>query len=171
MRTRLASTLIRFVLPVALLTLVACAPAPIYKTSGAAAVATPAQVTRTPERYSGNQVIWGGRIVHVSNFADHSEIELLAYPLDSSQRPRANDRGSGRFIAVLHGYVEPLDYPSGALMTVEGKLNGTRAAKVGEADYLFPLVDVTQSHVWTAEEMSKGRNNVHFGLGVGVGIH
>jgi len=170
MRTRLASTLIRLVLPTVLLTLAACAPAPIYKTSAAAVVATPAQVAQTPERYNGNEVVWGGRIVHVSNFADHSEIELLGYPLDSSQRPRANDSGGGRFIAVLHGYVEPLDYPAGALMTVDGKLNGTRAGKVGEADYMFPLVDVTQSHVWTPEEMSKGRSNFRFGVGVGVGI-
>ena len=171
MRTRHISMLLRFVLPAALLTLAACAPAPIYKTSGAAVFATPAQAGQTPERYSGNQVIWGGRIVHVSNFADHSEVELLGYPLDSSQRPRANDSGSGRFIAVLHGYVEPLNYPAGALMTVDGKLNGTRSGKVGEADYLFPLVDVTQSHVWTADEMEKGRSNVRFGVGVGVGIH
>ncbi|MGB3269293.1 MAG: Slp family lipoprotein [Rhodanobacter sp.] len=170
MRHRPASLLIRLALPVALLMLAACAPAPIYKTTGNAVLATPAQVAQTPERYSGNEVIWGGRIVHVSNFQDHSEIELLAYPLDSSQRPRANDSGNGRFIAVLRGYVEPLDYPAGALMTVDGKLNGTRAGQVGQADYLFPLVDVAQSHVWTAEEMQKGRSNVHFGLGVGVGI-
>jgi outer membrane lipoprotein len=170
MRHRPASLLIRLALPVALLVLAACAPAPIYKTTGNAVLATPAQVAQTPEHYSGNEVVWGGRIVHVSNFQDHSEIELLAYPLDSSQRPRANDSGNGRFIAVLRGYVEPLDYPAGALMTVDGKLNGTRAGQVGQADYLFPLVDVAQSHVWTAEEMQNGRSNVHFGLGVGVGI-
>ncbi len=170
MRNRPASLLIRLALPAALLGLAACAPAPIYKTTGNAVLATPAQVAQTPEHYSGNEVIWGGRIVHVTNFQDHSEIELLAYPLDKSQRPRANDSGNGRFIAVLRGYVEPLDYPAGALMTVDGKLNGTRAGQVGQADYLFPLVDVAQSHVWTAEEMQKGRSNVHFGLGVGVGI-
>ncbi len=170
MRNHLAPLSIRLVLPAALLVLAACAPAPIYKTSVNAVIATPAQVAQTPERYSGNDVVWGGRIVHVTNFADHSEIELLAYPLDSSQRPRANDSGSGRFIAVRRGYVEPLDYPAGALMTVDGRLNGTRAGKVGDADYLFPLVDVRQSHVWTAEEIGRGRSNVHFGLGVGVGI-
>ena len=170
MRHRPAPLLIRLALPAALLVLAACAPAPIYKTTGNAVLATPAQVAQTPEQYSGNEGIWGGRIVHVSNFQDHSEIELLAYPLDSSQRPKANDSGNGRFIAVLRGYVEPLDYPAGALMTVDGKLNGTRGGQVGQADYLFPLVDVAQSHVWTAEEMQKGRSNVHFGLGVGVGI-
>ena len=170
MHTRPASLLIRLAAPVGALVLAACAPAPIYKTSGAAVTAAPFQVAQSPENFSNREVIWGGRIVQVKVFADHSEIELLAYPLDSSQRPKANDSGNGRFIAVMPGYVEPLDYPSGALMTVDGKLNGSRAGKVGEADYVFPLVSVAQSHVWTAEEMNKGRNNVHFGVGLGVGI-
>lgn len=159
-------------LPVALLALLlaACAPAPIYKNVAGASAAVPSQVAQAPERYAGSAVIWGGRIVQVKNLADHSEVELLAYPLDSSQRPKANDSGNGRFIAVMPGYVEPLDYPSGALMTISGKLDGSRAGKVGEAGYVFPLVAVAQSHVWTAAEMGRGRNNIHFGLGVGVGI-
>lgn len=152
------------------LALVACAPAPIYQNVPNAVIVTPGQVAQSPERYAGNAVIWGGRIVQVANFTDHSEVELLAYPLDSSQRPKANDSGGGRFIAVMPGYVEPLDYPPGALMTVSGKLNGSRAGKVGEADYVFPLVGVAQSHVWTPAEMQKGRNNIQFGVGLGVGI-
>ncbi|WP_426689297.1 Slp family lipoprotein [Rhodanobacter ginsengiterrae] len=171
MRIRPAFLLTRFAMPAALLLLAACAPAPIYKTTTGAVTAAPFQVAQTPEKFTGNQVVWGGRIVQVKVFADHSEIEVLAYPLDASQRPKANDSGNGRFVAVMPGYVEPLDYPSGALMTVNGKLSGSRAGKVGEADYVFPLVSVAQSHVWTTEEMNKGRNNVHFGLGVGVGIH
>jgi outer membrane lipoprotein len=156
--------------PLLALALAACAPAPIYKNATGAVAAMPAEVSQSPERYAGNDVIWGGRIVQVQNLSDHSEVELLAYPLDSSQRPKANDSGNGRFIAVMPGYVEPLDYPPGALMTISGKLNGSRAGKVGEANYVFPLVGVGQSHVWTADEMNKGRNNFHFGVGVGVGI-
>jgi len=171
MRIRPASLLTRLAMPAALLMLAACAPAPIYKTGTGTVTAAPFEVAQTPEKFSGNEVVWGGRIVQVKVFADHSEIELLAYPLDSSQRPKANDSGSGRFVAVMPGYVEPLDYPAGAMMTVDGKLNGSRAGKVGEADYVFPLVSVMHSHVWTAEEMNKGRNNIRFGLGVGVGIH
>jgi outer membrane lipoprotein len=82
-----------------------------------------------------------------------------------------NDIGNGRFIAVMPGYVEPLDYPAGALITLSGKLNGTRVGMVGEANYVFPLVSVAQSHIWTPQEMNQGRNNVQFGVGVGVGIH
>lgn len=167
---RIAARSLLFSAPLLALALAACAPAPIYKNTANAIAATPAQVAQSPERYTGNAVIWGGRVVDVKNFADHSEIEVLAYPLDSSQRPKANDTGNGRFIAVTPGYAEPLNYPSGALMTVSGTLNGSRSGKVGEASYVFPLVTVNESHVWTAEEMRKGHNNVHFGVGLGVGI-
>jgi len=170
MRIRLASLALRSIAPAALLALAACAPAPIYKPAADAVTAAPFQVAQSPEQFAHRQVIWGGRIVAVNNLADHSEVEMLAYPLDSSQRPKANDSGNGRFIAVMPGYVEPLDYPAGALMTISGSLSGSRAGQVGQANYTFPLVQVNQSHVWTADEMQKGKNNVHFGLGVGVGI-
>ncbi len=105
------------------------------------------------------------------NFPDHSEVEVLGYPLDGSQRPQANMQGTGRFIAIIPGYAESLNYPAGALMTLTGRISGSRSGKVGEAMYVFPLVNVGQAHVWTADEMSSGKNNVHFGVGVGVGIH
>ena len=155
---------------IVLLSLAACAPAPIYKPAPDAVAAVPFEVARSPERFANGSVIWGGRVVGVNNLADRSEIEILAYPLDSSQRPKVGDTGNGRFIAVMHGFVEPMAYPDGALVTVAGKLNGSRAGKVGEADYVFPLVNVTQAHAWTAEEMQSGRSNVHFGVGLGVGI-
>ncbi|MCX7514369.1 Slp family lipoprotein [Frateuria sp. STR12] len=168
MRIRLASLMFRSLVPATLLALAACAPAPIYKASADAVTAPPFQVAQSPEQFANGQVIWGGRIVTVANLADHSEVEILAYPLDGSQRPKANDSGNGRFIAVMPGYVESLDYPAGGLITVSGQLNGSRADKVGQADYVFPLVQVNQSHVWTADEMGKGKNNFHFGVGVGV---
>lgn len=169
---RLAARTARpLLVPLLALLMVACAPAPIYKNTAQALAVTPFQVAQSPERYAQGQVIWGGRIVQVVNLTDHSEVELLAYPLDSSQRPKASDSGNGRFIAVMPGYVEPLDYPAGSLMTVSGSLKGSRAGKVGEASYVFPLVSVAQSHVWTPAELNQGRNNVHFGLGLGIGIH
>lgn len=163
-------SLLRIALPVAMLALSACAPAPIYKSTGTV-VATPYAVAEAPERYNEASVIWGGQIVAVNNLADHSEIEVLAYPLDSSQRPQATMQGSGRFIAVMGGYVEPLNFPAGALMTLAGRVKGSRAGRVGEAAYVFPMVSVDQAHVWTQSELSNGQNNVHFGLGVGIGIH
>ncbi|TCV94703.1 outer membrane lipoprotein [Luteibacter rhizovicinus] len=168
MRNRLARLLVHAAVPACALALAACAPTPIYKATPNTVAVPPQQVARTPERYGSSDVIWGGRIVQVRNFPDHSEVEVLAYPLDGSQRPQANDVGSGRFIAVMPGYVESFDYPAGGLVTIAGRLGGTRSANVGEAPYVYPLVTVNQSHVWTANELSSGRSNVSFGVGVGV---
>jgi outer membrane lipoprotein len=158
----------RLALPALLLALAACAPAPIYPRTAGTVDALPAQVAQAPERYGDRDVIWGGRVVQVQNFADHSEVEVLAYPLDKSQRPKTGDASAGRFIAVLPGYVEPLNYPAGAPMTVAGRVSGSRAGKVGDAAYVFPLVAVANSHVWTQQELRSGHPNFSFGVGVGV---
>ncbi|GAB2569503.1 Slp family lipoprotein [Dyella jejuensis] len=152
------------------LLLVACAPAPIYKTAPGTLAVLPAQVAQAPEHYGKAAVIWGGSVVGVRNFQDHSEIEILAYPLDGSQRPQPNTHGAGRFIAIVPGYLEPLSYPNGALITVSGQLDGSRASAVDQAAYVYPLVSVAQSHVWTPAEMRQGHPDIHFGVGVGVGI-
>jgi len=160
----------RILLSALLLGLTACAPPPIYKAAPGTVAATPTQVSQTPERFTHGQVIWGGSVVNVRNLPDRSEIEILAYPLDSSQRPILRSGASGRFIAVVPGYVEPMNYPGGAPITIDGQLGGTRVGQVGQASYVFPLVNVAQSHVWTAEEMRSGHPNISFGVGVGVGI-
>lgn len=155
------------------LLLAACAPAPIYKPDASVVTATPQQVAATPAQYQNAEVIWGGRIVSVRNAADHSEIEVLGYPLDASQRPRFDQTAGDRFIALLPGYVEGMDYPAGAPLTLRGHVAGVRVGKVGDADYVFPLVKSDATHRWTPEEMRSGHPDIHFGIGVGYigGIH
>ena len=157
-------------IPIAALALAACAPAPIYQVAPGTVAALPSQVAVSPENYGKGNVVWGGSVIAVRNFPDHSEIEVLAYPLDSSQRPLVNAQGAGRFIALFSGYVEPFNFPGGALITVSGQLNGSRSSMVEQAAYVYPLVSVAQSHVWTPAEMRQGHPDIHFGVGVGVGI-
>jgi outer membrane lipoprotein len=158
-----------FAIAVLVTTLSACAPAPIYKAAPDATQALPMQVAQTPERYQSAAAIWGGTVVQVNNLPDRSEIEMLAFPLDSSQRPKLKSASAGRFIAIVPGYVEPLKFPSGTPMTFSGHISGVRSGKVGNADYVFPLLKTDQSHAWTAEEMRKGHPNFNFGVGMGVG--
>lgn len=150
--------------------LAACAPAPLYKVTPGATAIQPMQVAQAPEQYQGQRVLWGGTVVRVDNYADHSVIEILSYPLDSSQRPRIGRKNaSGRFMGMVSGYVEPLSLPPGSPITVLGTVSGTHAGRVGEASYVFPLVKVEQRHAWTAEEMRSGHAHVSFGMGVGIG--
>jgi outer membrane lipoprotein len=150
----------------------ACAPAPIYKTGGpSSVVATPQQVATSPGNFHNLEVVWGGQVISVQNFADHSEIEILAYPLDSSQRPRLKQPAIGRFIAVVPGFVEPMNYPAGSLVTLRGTLDGARSGEVGQASYTFALVHSNAMHRWTPDEMRQGHPNVSIGVGVGGWIH
>ena len=152
----------------AALLLAACAPAPIFKPSANVANVPPETVAQTPERYTGRAVIWGGQVVAVQNMPDSTEIQILGYPLDSSQRPLPNSPVGGRFIAIMRGYVEPLNYPAGALVTLTGHIEGVRVGTVGDASYTFPLVRVDASHVWTAAELRSDKPHVSFGLWVGI---
>jgi outer membrane lipoprotein len=165
----LAIRSLRWFTPIAALVLAACAPAPIYKATPTTLNVIPMQVAHSPEQYKG-EVIWGGSVIGVRNFPDHTEVEVLAYPLDSSQRPQTNAQPQGRFLAIYGGYIEALNYPSGSLVTVSGGLNGSRSDSVDQAAYVYPLVSVAQSHRWTAAEMRAGHPDIHFGVGVGVGI-
>lgn len=153
-------------LPVAI---AACAPAPIYRTGPSSVTATPGQVATAPQNFRGLAVVWGGTVVSVHNRPDHTDIEILAYPLDSSQRPRLKQAPLGRFIAMVPGFVEPLDFPAGAPVTLRGTLDGARGGMVGDANYTFPLVHSEAMHRWTADEMRQGHPNVSFGVGVGIG--
>lgn len=170
MTTRTALRSLRWLMPLVALSVAACAPAPIYKTAPGTLAALPAQVSSAPEQYGQGDVIWGGSVISVRNLPDHSEIEILAYPLDASQRPQPNAHGAGRFIAIYPGYIEAFNYPIGALITVSRQLHGSRAGMVDQAAYVYPLVGVAQSHVWTTAELRQGHPDIHFGVGVGVGI-
>ncbi|GGA20338.1 Slp family lipoprotein [Dyella nitratireducens] len=164
-------TVFRLFAPLALLLLAACAPAPIYKAAPGTVTPLPMQVAHAPEQYGNSSVIWGGSVVAVRNFPGHTEMEILGYPLDSSQRPQPNAQGIGRFIAVFPGYLEAFNYPNGSLVTLTGQLSGTRTGSVDQAAYTYPVVSVAQSHLWTQAELRQGHPNVSFGVGVGVGIH
>jgi outer membrane lipoprotein len=157
-------------IPVAL-AMTACAPAPIYQVTPGTLNVIPMQVAHSPEQYAKGNVIWGGSVIGVRNYPDHTEVDMLAYPLDSSQRPQPNAQAQGRFIAIYTGYVEALSYPPGSLVTISGQLSGSRTDNVDQAAYVYPLVNVAQSHRWTAAEMRAGHPDIHFGVGVGVGIH
>ncbi len=162
----------RFLLALALsVAIAACAPAPIYKTAPSSANVTPRQVATSPGNFRNLLDVRGGSVISVHNLADRSEIEILAYPLDSSQRPRLKQPATGRFIAIAPGFVEPMDYPPGSLVTLHGTLDGSRSGEVGQAGYTYALVNSDAMHRWTPEEMRQGHPNVSFGVGVGVGFH
>lgn len=151
----------------ACLMLCACAT-PLYRDLPNVVSVMPTDVQQAPDDYAGADVIWGGRIVGFNNREDRSEVEVVAFPLDRNQQPLTDAPTQGRFVLVLPGYVEALDYAEGRHLTVHGRLSGSTLGRVQEHDYLYPLVRGTSVHVWPWGFMFDRKPNISVGVGVGI---
>jgi outer membrane lipoprotein len=157
----------RLVPAVAVFALAACA-APVFKDAAPAAI-SPAEVALQPARHQGAEVVWGGKILDVRNLADGTEIQVAAYPLDRAQRPDPAAPALGRFILLLPGFAEPLDYPSGRFVTVHGRIDGTRMRHIGDVDRAYPALRRDALHVWPVNfPRERGQVTVGFGFGSGI---
>lgn len=154
-------------LPLALLA--ACAGGPAFDSSQVEPALTPRSVSAGPADARGKRVLWGGVILSVANLSDHTRLEVLAYPLDSNQRPQRDDDPLGRFIIERTGYLEPASYAEGRLVTAIGTVSGTETATIGAADYRYPVLSPQQLYLWPRDSGYDG-TSVHFGIGVGIGF-
>jgi len=129
----------------------------------------PREIAAVPERYHDAAVVWGGKIIAVDNLADTTAVQVVAYPLDSAQRPDTRALSQGRFVLVLPGYAEALDYPPGRWLSVRGHVVGSEIHRIDEQDVVHPLVRSDEVHVWP-REFPDEHGHWTFGVGVGVGI-
>jgi outer membrane lipoprotein len=155
-------------LAIACSVLVGCATPVIRDTAGVVALRPTDVQQAPPAQHDGADVLWGGRIVAFDNRADHAEIEVVAFPLDRAQQPVTDAPSEGRFVLVLPGYVEALDYPVGRHLTVRGTLAGSREGLVQEHAYVYPIVRGRDVHVWPWGFMLDRRPRVSIGIGVGI---
>jgi outer membrane lipoprotein len=157
-----------FALPVLLLLITACASAPTFNTVGVDRSLTPQRVTTSPQSATGKSVQWGGAIVRTTNLQGSTQIEVLAYPLDSDGRPKSDSTPLGRFILERSGYLEPASYAEGRQVTAVGTVTRTQIGKVGEANYTYPVISARQVYLWPTAR-ARGGTSTFFNIGVGGG--
>ena len=104
------------------------------------------------DRAIGRRVRWGGSIIAVVNLEGSTQIEVLARPLNRDGEPRRDAEGQGRFIAELPGFVDPVEYPEGRLLTVVGPITGMITRNVGEYPYRYPVLAATSRYLWPERE-------------------
>jgi outer membrane lipoprotein len=107
-----------------------------------------AEVRADPPRFKGAHVRWGGTITTLENQANETWIEIIGRELDRSGEPRGTDRSSGRFFAIVDGFLDPALYSEGRELTVAGVVDGETTRKIGDYDYTFPLVRVDDYLLW-----------------------
>lgn len=145
-----------------------CATTPPLDIAGVDRDVTPLQATTRPAEARGQRVLWGGVIVASRNLASGTELEVLAYPLTTAGKPDRNADPTRRFLLSHAGYLEPVDYGPGRLVSAVGTVAGTRDGKVGETPYTYPLLEAEQVHLWPREPARRTDPAVRFGIGVGV---
>ncbi|MCB1559829.1 MAG: Slp family lipoprotein [Xanthomonadales bacterium] len=148
--------------------LCACATRPAFEDPPPTRTLAPYQAARDGDAHLQKPVMWGGMVLGVNNFAHHSEVEILAYPLDDRQRPKLEAADQGRFIALMAGFADPATLPRGRFVTLIGTVTGDRHGPVRGEDYVWPEVDVKRMHLWP-RDFREPRSKVSFGVGVGFG--
>jgi outer membrane lipoprotein len=144
-------------------TLTGCATTPALDPVGVATRVAPWQAVE--QSLDDIDVIWGGAIMKVHHFENESEIEVLAFPLDRAQRPLPRAPSQGRFRIRLPGYVESADFPEGLFLSARGRVIGTRAGHIGDANYVYPIIADAQIRRWPPGYQFDGS---HWSVGVGV---
>ena len=139
-----------------------------YDIGGADTTLTPQQAAAAIGSARDKNVAWGGVIVGARNLADHTQLELLGYPLDDRNRPDRDAAPTGRFLAEHPGYLETADYKEGRLVTVIGTIVESRTGTVGEARYVYPVLNVTGLKLWPTAQQEAAEPRFHFGVGVGI---
>lgn len=149
--------------------LAGCASGPQFQAEGVDPDWTPARVVDQPNDGVGRPVIWGGRILKVDHLEDATQLEVLAFPLDRSQRPLIARQPVGRFLIESPDYLEPVDFQPGRQITVFGTVDRLRDGRVGERRIQYPLVlPDDELHLW--REAAQSGSQVRFGVGIQLGL-
>jgi outer membrane lipoprotein len=123
-----------------------------------------------PDRHVGHYLLLGGAITSVRvNGSGSSELEVVQLPTDQHGRITSIDRSAGRFIALDNTFRDPAIYRPGRLVTLVGQVAGQKTGRLGEVEYVYPVLTVHELHLWDPEEYP-GASPVHFGIGFGIGV-
>lgn len=144
-----------------------CASPPKFDTTEVDSSLTPQSVIAESAISQGKVVLWGGTILDTRNLKDSTQIEVLAYPLDSSHRPLLEKKPLGRFIILHSAYLEPATYAQGRLLSVLGSVSAKQSGKIGESQYTYAVIRGRQLHLWSADD-ERNKSSFHFGIGIGI---
>lgn len=124
------------------------------------------ELQKTPDVYKDEIIMLGGKILETNVSSTLSELTVLQLALDNNGRPVNLDQSYGRFIVESKQFVDPAIYQKGMLLTLVGKLKGSKIQAIGGFDYVYPLLVPIEIKLWPMEILTQPR--FHFGFGLGT---
>ena len=98
--------------------------------------------------YKDKYVTWGGIILETNTQQKQTEMVILSKSLTKSTRPVEQDESLGRFIAQSTQFLDPALYAKNREITVYGKVVREELRKIGEYEYLYPIIAVDSLYLW-----------------------
>ncbi len=124
------------------------------------------EMQENPDAHKKDVVLLGGRIIENDTLPHGSELAVLQTPLGSYDRPGSPDASEGRFLVRSNDFLDPGVYEKGAMVTVVGEIVGSESRKIGDFNYVHPIIQEREIKLWK-EPMWLG-NGIHFSVGVGA---
>lgn len=124
------------------------------------------ELLKDPSKYAGATVLLGGRIIRADNTEDKTFIEVLQERLGRNLKPEGEGTSEGRFILEFNGFLDPVVYGPGRLITAAGAVkNKAEVRPLGKLSYAYPVIIPKEHYLWRM-----GGDGAGFSIGVGI-IH
>jgi outer membrane lipoprotein len=98
--------------------------------------------------YVGKTVILGGEVIETRNSPDGTVVLVLEKALGLGQKPKTDDVSGGRFMVRFADYLDPVVFAPGRRVTVAGKVDRLETEPVGEAPYVYVVIEGSEIHIW-----------------------
>jgi len=98
---------------------------------------------------------WSGVIAAVANQQDKTRLEIVYFPSGTNGRPQVTAQTQGRFVAYVHGFLDPMIYQQGKSVTVVGELTRKESGKVDEFQYVYPVIKEAKAFLWPKLEETR----------------
>ena len=100
----------------------------------------------------GQAIRLGGVIAAIDNGEQKTRLEIVAMPIGSDGKPKLGNSTQQRFVAYVDGFLEPMEYHPGRLISVAGHVDGEEQGKVGEFNYRFPVITASGTQLWQVRQ-------------------
>ncbi|MDP2167725.1 MAG: Slp family lipoprotein [Thermodesulfovibrionales bacterium] len=103
------------------------------------------------EKYKDSPFLWGGTIVKATIVNAGTLVEVVQKPVNKYGEIIDKDVSGGRFLGLYSGHLDPQIYRKGRNITVTGRLTGSEERKIGDATYVFPVLEIKELYLWKEE--------------------
>lgn len=105
----------------------------------------------------GKTARWGGIIVAVENKPQKTFVEVVNFPLNHYGKPKSSSEETiGRFKVEIDGFLDPIIFEKGRLVTFIGSVQTPLAGMIGEQPYMYPSIKVKDYYLWRKDNTYDG---------------